>query len=133
MLLKERPPAIRAAWLKTEKLLAALRSLGEEKGFRLLILAIPSRIQIDSSYMASVAAKYHVAKDELDPGLPNRLLREICRRNRIALFDLGEVFGDTGHKKMYHSGSLHWSREGHEIAAAAVAGEIVRLRDARPR
>lgn len=133
MLLKDRPPSIRAAWLKTEKLLAAMRSLGEEKGFRLLIAAIPSRIQIDSAYMESVAARYKVAPEELDPGLPNRLLREICRRNKIQLLDLGEVFGDTRGTSMYHAGSLHWSREGHERASAAVAVEIARMGDARPR
>jgi lysophospholipase L1-like esterase len=97
-------------WTLCESRLAEMRILGEERGFRFLVVIFPVLWELDSGYPF---ADLHL------------LVSEACRRAGCVVLDLLEPFrGRPAASLWVHPTDHHLNDSGHRIAAEAIAASL---------
>jgi hypothetical protein len=114
--------AFAEAWRDTGDVLAALRDDAAAAGARLALMTVPSKLQVNATYQAAVAAAYPSLAPDLDR--PHAVLAEICARQSIPLRDLLPDFREAkaaGQVLNHQRGDSHWNPAGHHLAAKRMA------------
>lgn len=121
--LEKVPPAfVQQAWILTEALLLGLRAEVEAAGARLLVVKVPSSVDLYEDRWRALKRKYGIADDAWSPSTVTRRLAEICARNRIELLDLTPAFaaaieqGLDQPEPLYFALDGHWTASGHRLA-----------------
>ncbi|PYQ14096.1 MAG: hypothetical protein DMH00_02625 [Acidobacteria bacterium] len=100
---------VRRGWGLVEKAIHRLRLLGEEEGFRTLIVGFPVSLSLEKSFPQSSYPAH---------------LREITSREHIPFLDLGPSFQEAfrGHESLFIPyDSDHPNATGHDLAARKIA------------
>ena len=123
--LREYPAQWREAWRITRGLVLRLRQAVEARGARLVVVVLNSREEVSPARMDTMRAfNPDLAKADLDPDKPNRLIgRFLARRGipAIALLDaFRERFGRDGSPGFFEW-DIHWTAAGHALAAERMA------------
>ena len=106
----------RAAWAKTEALLARLHAAVRADGLRMLLVAIPLRMQVDDpEWQAFASATPH----ELDRDAVQARLRDAAARMGIPFLDLLPALREAhAAARAYYEIDGHLNARGHAITAA---------------
>ena len=114
---------IEDAWAKTAAILAALDGEARSRGARLLIVHVPSRLEIDDRTWRLSRRLYGWSATGWDPGQVARRLEDIGAQAGIPVLDLTEPLrraskGWGGEPYFTYDG--HWTVRGHRVAAGEV-------------
>jgi lysophospholipase L1-like esterase len=97
------------SWPTIEQQLQEAVTLGQQRSFRVFLVAFPMAVQYDADYLAR--DREYVLK-------PQRKLRELCRRLGVAFYDL---YPDLSANDFIEDG-LHLTPEGRRVAGQKIAG-----------
>ena len=128
---RSRVPEIEAAWEKTAAILTALARETHTRGTRLVVVGVPSRLEVDEKSWELTRALYQVDDSVWDRGQVIRRLAEIGRAASFPVLDLTEPLrkGYRGFgPEPYYTYDGHWTPRGHAIVAAEVL-RFLRARD----
>jgi hypothetical protein len=126
---RRREPLIEDAWAKTGAILHGLATDVAQAGARLLIVGVPSRMEVDDRTWELTKVLYGADDAAWDRRQVMQKLAEIARRESVEFLDLTGVlsaaFGGGG-PKPYFTYDGHWTDRGHAVAADAVASVLRR-------
>ena len=117
------------AWRLTLKLLEQFQRRVLENGSELILILVPSNLQIDLGAYERVIASRRLDPDRFDADHPNRILREFATSRSLRLIDLSGALrasAESG-RSPYFKRNPHWNRVGHHIAASTIAHELANL------
>jgi hypothetical protein len=128
---------LRAAWAPVRADLEALQRAAGQAGTRVALAIFPSVLQIDPELRdatvarVAVSPRYHgLSSAEIDPDLPNALLRELAAARGIPLVDLTPVFvaaRAADPAPLYKRNDNHWTPRGNRVAAGALTAFLTPL------
>ena len=129
--------AIRAAWRPAlEDLDTAYRAAARTRA-RFALAILPSVLQVDTALRAATVARlgasrrYRGLSDaEIDPDLPNALLREFAGARAIPLIDLTPAFiaaRGADPAPLYKRNDNHWTPRGNRVAAQVLIASLAPL------
>ncbi len=114
----EPPPA---AWAQAWRVLDALRAEVTRTGASLAVVMIPSPVQISDAAWSDWVRWLQESPESLDRRGPQRRLASWCAATATPCLDLLDAYFDVPVDRFYIRHDLHWTEEGHERAAGAVA------------
>ena len=121
---KRLPETIERAWRMTDALLLALRRETEAQGARLLVVYIPSRMEIHGDDWELTRFRFRLDEKAYDPRLVVRRLEQSGRTAGFPVLDLTPALlraaGRLG-RRTYFTHDGHWNALGHRAAGEAVA------------
>ena len=116
LLLREQPDLERRLIQRELELLADLSDITRSKGVPLYVFIIPYQVQALKAHLLDVE-KYDYQK-------PNRILKEFFAEREVPCLDFLDLYDQLERETVttfYYNRDGHWSREGHEHAARALA------------
>ena len=126
------PPPIAGAWKISEAALARIQTLVESQGARLLLVAVPARIEVDEADLDYALQNGWDSgpragggsvdrRRRFDPDLPQRTLATLAKTAGLPLLDLRPAFrAGTREERMHYLDDSHWTAGGHREAARAL-------------
>jgi hypothetical protein len=128
LLEKDEPAPIATGWTLTRGLVQGVRDEGQRIGARTTVMLIPLSVQIYGEALQRWLAANEVSADRLALERPQQRMREFGAAAHIEMIDLlpafRKSFADTG-RTLHLAGDGHWTVEGHQLAAALVADELL--------
>jgi GDSL-like Lipase/Acylhydrolase family len=120
--------AIAKGWELTGGLLVGIRDEGARLGARASVVLIPLSLQIYPDVLRGWLAANGVPADRLALEGPQARMREIAAAAEVTTIDLlpafRRSFGQNG-RGLHLERDGHWNQQGHRIAAALVADELI--------
>jgi len=105
--------------------LVRIKELCDLSNMALRVVIIPDELQLSPTLQAKVRKALNASSNELDFTLPNRLLREQLRANRIDFSDLLDSFlSASGQMNLYRPNDSHWNIAGNKLAADILTSYI---------
>jgi len=127
------PKLSEPGWELTRRLLLEFRATVERDGARLLVLLIPSSVQLDPGKVRllqilggdSAAVQAYLA----DPDRPQRLVAAFCEESGLACVDLLPALREAKGRgeTLFFPIDQHLTPAGHRLAARLLAGRIAEL------
>ena len=120
------PAVSEPAWAITQRLLIELRNTLTARGVPLVVLVVPSSLQVDASRQATLAT---LGRDRplvraylADPRRPQRLIGEFCQAAALNCIDpLDALLELEARERTYYPLDGHWTPASHALAARLVA------------
>lgn len=127
---RDAPDYVEAAWKQTASILEALRSRAEADGARLLVVYVPSRMEVSDRDWELTRQTYGLSEQRWDRGLVRERLRVIGRSTGIPVLDLTPALrredrGVLGSPYYVYDG--HWNTAGHRTAAHEIGALLKTL------
>ena len=120
-----RPPVdVRHAWNATAAILRALALEAGLDGGRLLVVYIPSRMEIRAEDWQLTSLRYGVSDRDWEREAVVRGLTRVAEEARIPVLDLTPALqrADVPFRRTYYEHDNHWNARGHSVAAEAIEG-----------
>ena len=120
-------PEIKAAWTATEMILSALAREVQQKDARLLIVYVPSRMEVSDRSWAATQFEYGMKEAHWDRGAVRARLQKIADRIPVPVLDLTAPLRAAEHGALggpYFVQDGHWNAVGHAVAARAVGEDL---------
>jgi hypothetical protein len=120
---KARIPEIEDAWGKTAAILGALSRETASRGQHLLVVYVPSRMEVDDRSWELSQSLYGMDPAGWDRGLVAARLDRVGREQDFPVLDLTDALrrADRGwHGRTYFTYDGHWTGRGHETAAREI-------------
>jgi hypothetical protein len=117
------------AWRVTLALLDRIRRLGEERGFRTMLVVAPALYQVDDRDWAELLRANRLKEESWSADLPNRVLAERAAEHGMPMLDLLPAFRAEharGGPPLYFAQDRHWTPAGHALAAREIAQSVER-------
>jgi hypothetical protein len=128
LLEKDESASMRKGWELTQGLVQEMRDEGARVGARTTVMLIPLSLQIYGDVRQRWLEANGVAADRLALERPQERMREIGAALHVETFDLlpafRKSFKDSG-RTLHIAGDGHWNSDGHRLAAALVADELI--------
>jgi hypothetical protein len=116
------PPEVSEAWRVSNALVRALREEVEASGAAFAVMIVNGPWAHDPKRWAFMLWNYKPAIEEWDPHKPNRLLNAFLGDEGIPFVDLLTGFeAAKSSRKLFFDWDVHWTREGHRVAAEQAA------------
>lgn len=108
-------------WANTRATLLAIRDFLQARQIPLLVVLLPDHVQLDPQLQKEYLASGGGAPEAYDFQKPQRVLRAWCEENGIPVLDLFPVFqAEANPGQLYFSNDIHWTSEGHRLAAGGI-------------
>jgi lysophospholipase L1-like esterase len=120
---RRRVEEIEDAWAKTAAILAAADGEARSRGAHLLVVHVPSRLEIDDRTWRLSRRLYGWDEAGWDRGRVAQRLKEIGAQAGIPVLDLTAALrsaNEEGGERPYFTYDGHWSPAGHRVAAEEV-------------
>jgi hypothetical protein len=126
------PAVSTPAWAITRRLLIEVRDVLAARDVPLVILIVPSSVQVDAGRGATLAAlgRDHalVRAYVTDPRRPQRLINEFCAAAMLNCIDpLDDLLKLEARERTYYPLDGHWTPASHALAARLVAQRFAEL------
>jgi hypothetical protein len=129
LLQKDEPVSITRGWELTRRLVAGIRKEGDRVGAATAVVLIPLSLQVYPEMLRQWLTANGVSADRLALERPQERMREIGAASSVGTIDLlptfRKAFKDNG-QRLHLERDGHWNLEGHRLAAATVADELIR-------
>jgi hypothetical protein len=126
-LYREPPDAeTRAGWNVLFALIRELREDVESRDATLVVMLVPSVVQVYGELWNRFARRFRAAGMSLDPLAPNRLVAETLGREGLAVIDPLSELRRAGRTNphLYFPQNRHWTADGHRLAAEVLGREL---------
>ena len=118
---KERSRFFDFHWANTRATLLAIRDFLRARKIPLLVVLLPDHVQLDPRLQKEYLASVGGAPEDYDFQKPQRVLRAWCEENGIPVLDLFPAFqAEEDLAQLYFANDIHWTSEGHRLAAGEV-------------
>jgi lysophospholipase L1-like esterase len=119
---------LKAGQALVEERLRSIRSTADRIGAKLIILLIPSSIQVCSPESLNYFPKTTDLGDSTlyDLDQPQRLLSAAAAQNGLEIIDLRGILGGAT-QCPYHARNMHWNEDGHARVAEYLAGYLTNV------
>lgn len=124
---KGQGPQLDAAWNKTAAIVAALNREATVAGARLLVVYVPSRMEIHDDAWALAQSTYRLRAGQWARQAVVRRLEQCARESGYPVLDLSSALkaADRGWRgRPYFAHDGHWTAIGHRAAAQAILAEL---------
>jgi hypothetical protein len=115
----------------TDALLGNLQAEVNAHGAQLLVVLIPSRVQVhDAQWQTEIQAQPELQEYQWDLNKPNKMLGESLSGHGIDYLDLLPLLraaAESGNTDLYIIGDGHWNATGHREAARLIYSELNRI------
>jgi lysophospholipase L1-like esterase len=128
---RRRVEPVEDAWAKTELLLAAVAQEAKERGARLVVVYVPSRLEVDAGAWQLSCRLYGWDETAWDPSRVATRVKEMGAAGGWPVLDLTDVMKQAGQgwgAEPYLTYDAHWTALGHRVAADAVHRFLVARR-----
>jgi hypothetical protein len=122
---RRRVDPIEDAWAKTAAILGGLDREARARHVHLLVVHVPSRLEIDDRTWRLTRRVYGWSEAGWDRGRVAQRLKEIGAPAGIPVLDLTDALrraNDVGGERPYFTYDGHWTPTGHRVAALEVQG-----------
>ncbi len=119
------------AWKVTVALLRCIRELGDERGFKTALVLAPAQFQVYDDAWDTLLRDNKLKREEWAADGPNRALAARADEIGMPMLDLLPAFraeSERGGPPLYFARDMHWTRDGHALAAREVAAFVERER-----
>jgi len=135
-LLRSPPPeGVNAAWEATGAAFRELAHLVQRHGFRLRIVVVPMKHQVDDEFWERLTSRYASLAGArevraLDRDRPQRIVEDLMMKEGLEWIDLLEGLRKASRSdpilpvRLYWPRDQHWTPEGHEAAARLIFGRL---------
>jgi hypothetical protein len=120
---RRRVEPVEDAWAKTAAILDALARDVEARGSRLLVIHVPSRLEVDDRSWRLTRQLYGWDESGWDRARVAARLQQIGEQARFPVLDLTDALrraNDTWGPRPYFTYDGHWTARGHGLAAEGV-------------
>jgi hypothetical protein len=121
-------PEIEEIYTNFEKDLLAMKSIVEENESKLVIVFLPTRIQVSTNDWNLLKKFYSLDEKKFDLVYPNIRISDFCKKNDIYFIDLLDEFRESTQKNdkilFMSRGDMHFNKEGHRLAGTILAKEV---------
>ncbi|MBM3463349.1 MAG: hypothetical protein FJX76_14705 [Armatimonadetes bacterium] len=104
---------------RTNALLSELLEECRRRGARLVIVDMPSSLEVEDDRWAAWSAAHPELAGRFDRARPSTIIGEWAGRNKVPFLSLGPAL--EGRPGMYYQGDMHWTDLGHFQAGERVA------------
>jgi lysophospholipase L1-like esterase len=121
------PPLVETAWAQTARILEAFARETEARGARLVVVYVPSRMEVNDRDWEVTCFRYGMRPDKWDRFRVSRELLKIGASKKLDVLDLTPALARRDHSifsGLYFPEDGHWTARGHEVAAQAVAAHL---------
>ena len=109
------------SYKKLNFVLSEFKKLSVANNFKLIIVYIPSKFQLNEIYLKAFLKKNKKENFAYDLDTPDRLLKEICQRSGIIFLDLKPEFKKVKSPlSLYFKIDPHFNESGHELVAKII-------------
>jgi len=112
-----------SVWNLTGRILAEFDSRVRREGSQMLLVYCPAIVQVQAEDWRTKRELYGLAGD-YDLTKPNRMLAAIADQHDILYLDLRAAFAERPDSGRLYYRDSHWTPDGHEVAAAAIASYL---------
>ncbi len=113
------------AWQETNRLFGEMNELAEKNDFKVMVLDIPSVIQVDEGLRKKAFEDYGISEKGYDFGLPEKRMNQLSAGyDNLIFVETLDVF-KSAHESLYYEIDPHWNREGHALAAQLLEKELL--------
>jgi hypothetical protein len=123
---KPSPPEMEAEWKLSERILRDLRDTVSARGRKLLVVLIPSELQVVRAQWEQEVRHEKMSPATFDLDSPNRRALAICRDAGIPALDLLPPLraASDGGAILYLPSDHHWNARGHALAADLILRKL---------
>ncbi len=122
----EPSPEIAAGWVLTEALLTEMKRRVEISGARFMVVALPTRFQVDDALWRAHAREIGISPGLYDLEIPGKRLAAWAEHTGGVVVDLLPAFRAANRdNSFYYAIDAHWNPEGHRIAAGTIHAALV--------
>jgi hypothetical protein len=123
---RDRPREVQDAWAQTRNILQALRDEAGGRGARLLLVYVPSKMEVSERDWELTKTLYGVDERVWDRRRVASELQQTGEAFGIPVVDTTEALRrqERGGQSPYHARGGHWNRLGHATAALDVEGAL---------
>jgi hypothetical protein len=109
---------------RTDEALASLRRSTSARGDRLVVALAPASFQLDSQTLGSTLGLVGLNPELATPDAPSQALIRILQKQGIESCDLLPALAQAHQqgRTLHFPHDGHWTPEGHEVVAQALAG-----------
>jgi len=129
--LKSYPGEITRAYQRLFTLLQAYKGFCKARGITFIVTLFPQRFQVQQGDWKETVEAYGLDESCFDTMLPNKIIMEFCRENRINCIDptlqMREVYQRTGRSLYLPRGDMHWNKFGHRAFFEITREEFVKI------
>lgn len=120
VMLKAPPAAVADCWARTEACFRELKKSCDEKGAKLLLVAIPTREEVEPGALERWCAARGATMDEVDPTSPAQKALALARKSGIAVVDPLAALQSkaNGGAKLYFEKDWHVNPSGSRVLAS---------------
>ncbi len=124
--LKDGLPGLAAGWDKTYALLDQMQAAVQAHGARLVVVAMPTRDQVEDQYWQEMKTLYGLQDTQLVRDLPQQKLAAWSAQSGATLVDLYPAFVRAAQSQtLYYHTDPHWNPAGHALAAQEIRAALV--------
>jgi lysophospholipase L1-like esterase len=111
---------------KMDHYLESIKTISRESNSTLLIMYVPGEIEVSKPDHIDYYPHHLNIQDttKYDLSRPNEIIRRLCRRNDIRLFDTEKILSEHPDQPVYYPRSWHWNAEGHKLIARELTKRI---------
>jgi hypothetical protein len=125
---RQRVPYLEEGYRITDDLLAQFRDETRDLGLPLLVVLIPAEYQVYGRHFDELIRRQGLDPADFDLELPNQRWTEIAERLALPVLDLLPIFrSHEAGPYLYMSLDGHLTREGNQLAGAAIADSLLPL------
>jgi len=117
----EADPALAADWDRAYRILDALEKSVAGHGARLAVILIPAPFQTSEAAFDAWLEWAGAKGEGLSRREPQQMVMAWCARSATPCLDLLPVFEPGDRDRLYFPYDMHWTSDGHALAARAVA------------
>lgn len=110
-----------------QKIILNMKESCDEKGLPFILINFPLRFQINPQDWQAEKRKWRLKEQDFDLEKLNKQIFKFCQEYQINYLDLLYDFKNTAQRQQFFfpGGDMHFNEQGHELAAAAVAQQMV--------
>ncbi len=118
-------PNLPEYWAKVEYTLTEMKRILDEKGIKMIVVAIPMDVQTDKKFWKKYSEMYF-DEEAYELSRPQAKMKQLTDTMGIEYIDLLPFFreADSNVWYYYEKEDPHWTNEGHELAAEIIANNI---------
>lgn len=121
-------PQLTKGWMLTRALLKEIRATARQANAETAVFLIPLAIQIEDEERSRFITQYHLPKELAALYGPQAIMKSFGEAEKFEVIDLLPFLKEWKAKHraaLYRKDDLHWTERGHEVAANAIASEII--------
>lgn len=112
------------AWWVTERLLVESKRKVEKSNARYILVTIPGIEQVEIIKQDNILKQFPKMKSNIDFNKPDKVLNDICFKNKITCFSMLEYYKKNSESDLYNFYEGHWNQMGSDLATQFLLEKI---------